>query len=528
MAIEDLEPQEVEDGGPCDVVPEIFVVHARRLIGRVTREYLDTVKLLPIELMSDANHITAFDRHGQRVQRAIQLIAGAQARVFRVDLHKRMRFLFNLYEKGREQVAQLQDNINKNLQNLTVEPGSVIQTANILSGIVRRDELDLAVCIMMAQYLRSAAGACEKLDRLLDLVDAEPDLRVLQLVDGIIAELMDSTLARQDIFGPAPSMGVRLLQMAALYKGQWHENLQEDSGSQNVTGMRLNLLMQKQSMPSTRISLEQYIRRNLQGGLPIKKVAGKDELRALVEVGGALRKNISHGEGESYIGGAAVKEALKERMNRQAEPANLVNFIEGSDPLTERINGAIDLQRHAIGDTAKRQIAETIRVIIERQDFTAKLDEEAKTVPQKLFALRRIHDLLIDKSQMPDTLQEKLFLKIEMMQMDIIKKNNFISRIINEAKTPMEGLLKIADAYKAGLFTRGRNSQHIQNLICNRLRHPDFRKALSAAGKNPQETQQKRTAFFQRLTQAGISINKPQTAHNKSNDPTKMTVNQSS
>ena len=109
--------------------------------------------------------------HGQEVQSAVQLLSGAQARVFNLDLHKRMREIFKLSDLTKEMVEKLSGVMGRT----NYAPGGMSEWYNGLKARVAQTDLPAALCVGLTSHLSDADGWEGKTTKLLDLLESESD-----------------------------------------------------------------------------------------------------------------------------------------------------------------------------------------------------------------------------------------------------------------------------------------------------------------------------------------------------------------
>ncbi|MEM6492192.1 MAG: hypothetical protein AAF684_09885, partial [Pseudomonadota bacterium] len=197
-----LDSDEVALAGKCQSMADVFQPASRRLIGRAARPYLEEKKITALELMGDHEHTTVFNNSAQDMQKVVQLLSAAQARTFTTDLHKRMRVVFQIADKGREKVKEVWD---KGVP--LVEPGGLADGWKEINERLSKDQTSVGLSILMAHYMRGAEGWMERLERAVALMENERIDPVLEQVDGLIGDVFDSPAMQKAMFPESGTLG---------------------------------------------------------------------------------------------------------------------------------------------------------------------------------------------------------------------------------------------------------------------------------------------------------------------------------
>lgn len=490
-----LDSDEVALAGKCQSMADIFQPPARRLIGRACRPYLEERKITAVELIGDADHTTVFNNSAQDMQKAVQLLSAAQARTFNTDLHKRMRVVFQMADKGREKVKEVWD---KGVPQ--IRPGGLADGWRAISGGLSRDQMSIGVTILIANYLRGSEDWMERLDRAVALMEAERSDVALVQIDGLIGDVFDSPAMQKAMFPESGTLGRTLIEMAALHRGVWPpEHIAEPLPIMR----RLNALLAKHPMETTRLAFRQTMLRALNSGVPITKGMGIDALIENCRVHEALSA-----DGDT-IGGHNMTGAIEKRIARQAEPENLVMLLQDKETVVDRIDALIELQKRIVGDGNKRSVNGLLKMEFERREFAADLMKLADSPTAKLKIVADLYAAIMN-SLAPDSLKEKFGVQLEEIQMKFIKDNKIFAKISQSSGGVVETVKKLAELCKNGLFTGGKNRDYVHSLIKHQVGQSDFKRALMA-GVSDDAGKQKRLADLKRLlADAGVGDEKPQ------------------
>ena len=489
MAMTDLKGADVAEAGHCKDVAECYRPAARRLVGRVSRQFLDQANLTPSELLSNTVYQQRFMDSGQHLQRAV--LSGAQSRAFNLDLHQRMRALFQMGDA----IVEATKTVSKKVDNIAVAPGGLANALGAAAGRVSGAEREMAICIVLTNYLSDAETWEEKLDRLLSLSESEPRGELIAFIDGFIADIIDSSSAMKLLLGESANvLRDRLLELIALHRGQYppaHVEAPPD------LARRLNRLLASHELPVSRVAIIDQLLRAMEIGAPVTRSAGLEELLALCELYETLKT------GEDILGGREMAEALHKRMSRQVEHDNLALLLQDKESVTDRIAALMELHGRVLGTANARQIAEYVKFQFERRTFAAELMQEGEGTSGKLKVVAKLWSSL-RKSDMNDSLKERLMVQLEDIQMAFIKEQKIFAKISSQCKTTAETVMRLLDLCRSGLFTGGKNLLYVHSLIKHQIGQSDFMKSYLAGETDPEARSKKLAILRKRMLEAGI------------------------
>ena len=484
-----LDSDEVALAGKCHSLADIYQPPARRLIGRACRSYLEDRKVTACELMADPEHITTFNNSAQDMQKAVQLVSAAQARTFTTDLHKRMRVVFQMADKAREKIDEIWKAGVPDIQPGGLGPG----LAQVM-GALKPDQTSVGLSCLMAKHMHGADGWMERMERAIKLAENETNAAIIEQIDGLIADVFDSPSCQKALFPESMTLGRALIEMAWLHRAGWPpEHVTEPP----ALVARLNALLAKHPMATTRLAFEQTLQRALNSGVPITRGMGIDALIENCAVHEALTI-----DGQT-IGGPDMTSAIEKRIARQAEPENLVMLLQDKESVVDRLHALIELQKRIVGDGNKRSVNGLMKMEFERREFGAELLKLEDSPTGKLKVVATLYDDIMN-SLAPDSLKEKFGIQLEEIQMEFIKKNKIFAKISQSSKGVVDTVKKLADLCRSGVFTKGKNLIYVHSLIKHQVGQSDFKRALMA-GVTDEESKQKRLRDLKRLlAEAGI------------------------
>ena len=206
---EKKKPRTVEAARPaCSAPAELYTPHARALIGRVLEDWLKRQGATAFELLHRPDLAERLDASGVELQHAVQKVAVPESQASGQDLHSVVRHYQRLSE---EAVARLLKAGRSGLFP-SLEKRSIAELAQGLSGSADRAFVMGGV---VAQALADRKGARDRLDGLMDMIDAAPPAGparglVVGAVEQIAAEMLAVRANLAEILGPSLDHGASL------------------------------------------------------------------------------------------------------------------------------------------------------------------------------------------------------------------------------------------------------------------------------------------------------------------------------
>lgn len=493
MSVVSLDTVEVAEAESCKTLAQVYHPPARRLVGRVCRGYLDAQTLTASELVSHVPYQQRMNENAQDMQRAVQLLSGAQARVFNLDLHKRMRHIFKMVDAVGERI----DKLRERLSDLQFQPGGFSDVLDRTRGTVAAEEQEMAACVALTQYLMGAESWDDRLTRLLALMDAERDAVARSHVDSFVADIVDSPVALKTIMGSRRVLSERMSELIGLYRGRFRPTDPKDDWP---LAEQLNKCLSTWPMEHTRTSLRLQMLRAMEAGTPVSRQTGLVELQALCALYAELQEN------DAVIGGEDMERHLETRMSRQVSHDSLALLLEDKDTLLEKIRVLIDQRDRVIGAGNIRQIDEYIKYQFERRTFGEELLKHGGDGISG--RLKVVADLwqTINENEFPEGLKERFLVQLEQIQTTFLKDYKVFAKINQGSKTPAQAMIKMIDMVRNGLFTGGSNVTYVRNLIRHQLSRKEVME--SYIGNTDGADRDKRLAILRkRLLEAGIADN---------------------
>ena len=193
------------DRPKCMTPADLYMPHARELLGRVLEDWLMRNGVTPFELLHRPDLIERLEASGVEVQHAIQKIAIPESQATGQPTHDLIRHYQRLTEQAMERVVTVgrkglfADLANRSLADVAHRLAGTPDRAFVMGGVI-------------AGALVGVSGARARLDRLMDLadrapMDGAPRALVMVGIEQILVELLGARTGLAEILGPALDQG---------------------------------------------------------------------------------------------------------------------------------------------------------------------------------------------------------------------------------------------------------------------------------------------------------------------------------
>lgn len=353
----------------CETVEDLYSPRGRAMIARFCRDFLDENKLLPLELMSHAQHAHMITASEALFAGLIQRAAVAQAQNLHQGVRERASKITSLINQGVTQTEAFE----KKLPQAAVDGALIAKLAESDSLYGER----IAFCAL-ARVLKGGRDWIEKTSRLLNLLgdpaEAQQAPPGLKQVDAALAEVLLSRTGIPDLFGRAANPRHRIGQMLALLDPQF--TLPETDVSTEIVA-RLTAVMRKFPMPAMRDALVQMMRRLMESSVALVSDQPGEEFRATRELYGEIMRD------QKMAAELGAAETIENRMKRLVTRENLARMIAGAYAGPKLMTGLM-LYEQTIGDGARDILAKHIAYLLEYRDLDKEFTDPSATQAEKL------------------------------------------------------------------------------------------------------------------------------------------------
>jgi hypothetical protein len=212
--------QTVKDASYCEQLVDYYALHARLVVGRLLRPFLDDERVTALELLHDYTRLRRLMRDDRLYPLALNHVASLQARMAdrpaadrRAEIDRAVQQIIER-ARGGHAYAGL---------SRALAAGGLPAACAALPADATPEQTRLYLSAAIARLLRDQADWPDKLTALLDLVArADGSEAGCALVDEAVAEILQSADAVETLLGHAPSLADRVIARIRLARGELH------------------------------------------------------------------------------------------------------------------------------------------------------------------------------------------------------------------------------------------------------------------------------------------------------------------
>jgi hypothetical protein len=484
------------EGGSAPLAPticrepnDLFSANAKRVVGRLCREFLDASMLTPTELLHAPEKQHLYLNRGTEYQAAVQKAAMAQAQAAKQNVAQRVRELFNIVDAA----------VRDSAERLKAKPPAAVEPAGFAAFVAttRKAEMteahDFFVNAALAQYLASAKTWVQKIEQLQSLADGTSDTgTVLPLVDEILAEIVDSKAALRELFGPSDSMGRFLEAVVDLLMAPQPSTLELPEAK------RLRDMLSRHALPETRATLLRQLRRGLEAKTPLANGLPPADINAHLRL---LDMLIKAGEA---AGGENTIDLFGQRMPRVLSVETLAAAMRDVPRVDEKLIRALEIHRRLATSPGRLQVRQYVDFLFETERLVLTIAKQQEPISQKLQRITRLHDALVT-SGLSGAALTKTAEPLVAVQADLVRDSKLFEKIEREKPTPAARALVLLDLCAEGAFIQGANLRAAHAQIKRHMQDESFAATL-LAGAEDKQTQAKRLSdLHQKLLRSGLA-----------------------
>ncbi|MCR6629121.1 MAG: hypothetical protein NVV74_03185 [Magnetospirillum sp.] len=292
----DISLSPVKEAPVCRSLGDFYQLEARLTLGRLLRKYLDEVVVSPTELLHSAAEMKRFGDKGTLLFSSIDRISTLQATATGEEGKARRDFLNKMWDEG----------IARARKFMATKPAVPKTFADVLKGVEKGGDEHPYLCLsFMALRLLEVRSWLGKLDILLGWAAEEAAAPALALMDGVVADILNSAQLIQDLLGYQANLGAALCSLADLAEGK---GTAAKFAPETFAG--LNVLLSSGKLEQARQVLLGRVVRELGGQNPLSRHEPKQEYEVYQKV---MHRLVSH---RGVVGGPAAAEALVHRISR--------------------------------------------------------------------------------------------------------------------------------------------------------------------------------------------------------------------
>jgi hypothetical protein len=472
--------RDVEDCPLCVTPQDLYSYHARARIGRLLEGWLWRKAVTPFELLHRPDLVEQLDAAGTEIQHAVQKIAVPEAQARGKTTHEMIRTFQALVDRAIERIVR--DGRKSAFPKI-----DTTTFARTVESLCDEPERLYLLGGGVAQFIGSAKGWSEKVDRVLDLADAAPEAGrpralALQVLEQPLSEIVAVKGSLADLLGPDLDLGASLAAMGRMASSaevkmlfQFDPSLSRMLPPLPPEAERLALWLQKDAFESVRVSLVRRMMGDLTGPRRLRPSDPDGEigiLRALAMLLTASAPRLLPAEdvhhafierSKSLVGGDFVGVYLTDRPSVTAE-------VEALARLAENVVGAVN----------KRAAARWITATVGALRFEKEIRGGVASVPAKLASLAELQRA-VRRAGLPEAEEMLCFAKIGEVGAMVEADTKLVS-LIGRADSPLPPRLNLLLRLATGeAGPTGPVAERAKAEVVRLLKSPDIRTQLAAA-----------------------------------------------
>ncbi|HTH16811.1 MAG TPA: hypothetical protein VL974_09180, partial [Magnetospirillum sp.] len=360
------------------------------------------------------------------------------------------------------------------------------------------EDADYLAMVVLSRDLVNVRNWLGKLERLCKLAVEEGDPHALELLDGVIADVLGSNVV-QEILGWQPSLAAAIIHMFDLANG----HLQVEKSAAGDSAEMLNQLLKDGKLPTAREMLIDRAMRQLKSANPLYRSDPSKEAAAYAMV---LERMITP---TGLLFGPEGADALTWRQTRMVEEGGATgkrSAIQATfNAMPDKAAGLIYLCELARTDFAKEYLDDIIGRVERVLEATALAELCARTLSAKDRMLRAtLAHRAVESSPFPEAMRQRLADHIDGILEKYLIDEQIIEKLDHHESSLRDRATRLVQFCAAGVLPEGRAMTRARQRILGLLRSPHFDAHFVDGIADPAKAQKTLRDFHQLLVRAGF------------------------
>lgn len=477
---------------PCETPQDYFALPSRSLMNRIFRNYFEKSFVTPTELIYNYREMKRIQEKDLLVPSAVDRVAMLQTRSSGQDSKSR-----------RDQIFQSIDRLSARARRaealkLPTLRSTLKDVVDRLAIVESEEDCDYLAMVVLSRDLGNVRNWLGKLDRLCRLALDEGDPHSLELLDGVIADVLGANVV-QEILGWQPSLAMAIVRMLDLADGRFPADKSDAGESAEL----LNVLLRDGKLPASRLCLIDRAYRQLKSANPLYRNDPGKEAAGFATV---LERLITP---TGLLHGPETAEALTVRAGRLVEEGGAAGRRAAIQTtfhaMPDRAYGLIYLCDLAQTDHAKDH-GEDIAVLVERVFQTRGLAElcqrnlSAKERMERATAAHRS----MQASPWEPALKNRLADHIDGVLEKYLIDEQVVEKLDHHESPLRDRAIRLVQFCASGILPEGRALARARERIRGLLRGANFDAHFVDGIADPVKAQKALRDFHQLLLRAGF------------------------
>jgi heme exporter protein D len=493
---ETIRVMEVESAPVCERAEDVFNRMSRLTIFRVLRQYFEKVLLTPTEVLHNYKEFMRLQDFGTLVVSAVGRVAAVQA-VGAADQVTARRTMLNEFMNVAAERARVAS--TRKLPDLQKEDfGSALR--RIEAAIPDRDESNHLALVVLSKELVNRRNWLAKLEYLLQQLDIAQDESAVTLIDGVVADVLNSPECVQDLLGRQPDLMSALCTLIDIIEGRRRAEDVPEPG----LAEKLSAQFETGSLPQSREAVLDFIVRQVRGTAKLNHGDPTSHQEAYRKLAARLLLPVG------MTGGPPMGEALAMGYGRFLEQGGAVGKRLGVEGATRAFESLTDQVRYLLivaeSDLGREQSAAVLDYLVATVLSNDSLDRlVSKALPLKT-RLRQISDVyeLLRDSALPEPQRTQLADKFDDMLAQYIVREKIIERLDDPKASLRIRATMLVQFLASNVLSGNKAVAMSRDRVISHLRQPEFEKKFIADIPDPSQQAVALRDFHSLLRSAGL------------------------
>lgn len=476
----------------CALPEDYYGDQSRGLMNRIFRNYLDKTFVTPTELIHNYRELKRIQEKDTLVPSAVDRVAFLQTRDGNQDSRARRDEIFKSVDvmsaRARRAEALQLPKLN----------GSLKDVVDAVARLGEKDDADYLAMVVLSRDLINVRNWLGKLDRLCRLAVDEGDPHALELLDGVIADVLGANVV-QEILGFQPSLASAIGRMIDLADG----NLPTEKSDAGESAELLNALLRDGKLPASRAVLIDRALRQLKSANPLYRSDPSKERNAFCSVAERLIGP------DGLLFGPEAADALTWRATRLVEEGGSAGkraaIILTFNTLPDRACGLMYLCDLARTEYAREFGPDILALLGRVLDCRSLGDLCQRTLSAKDRMLRATQaHRVASASVFPADLRGRITDAIDGILEKYLIDEQVVEKLDHHESPLRDRAVRLVQFCAAGVLPEGRAMSRARQRIIDLLKVPNFDAHFVDGISDPARAQRALRDFHQLLVRAGF------------------------
>ena len=272
----------------CTEPHHFYAPHARDLIGRLLRSFLDNQRITPTELLHSVAYQRKLMTAGNVLEGAVQKACLAQVKDTSTSVTVRIKEMHSLIESVTKRVRAQEQGYG--IEKMDAQ--ECLQELKKSAPSPDSNAKDFKINRLLTRYMESSEGWHDKFKRLFKIFtllsagEAAKNPRNVAFGDMILGEIIRSKAGLDMVIGDFETLEERLNDIAALYRGNFEP---KDDVADAETATQIAALFREHKLTSSRAGLAYHVYSALTGRTNVLSRDVVVELAAIARLIDALK-----------------------------------------------------------------------------------------------------------------------------------------------------------------------------------------------------------------------------------------------